>query len=53
MINRGGEFAPGIQQERGPTGGIRVVGRVGPDAGGGLCHAVDRARGDDHAEVLI
>lgn len=44
VINRGGEFAPGIQQERSPTGGIRVVGRVGPDAGGGLC---------DHAEVLI
>lgn len=53
VINRGGELAPGIQQERSPTGGIRVVGRVGPDAGGGRRHPVDRAREDDHAEVLF
>lgn len=30
VINRGGEFAPGIQREQSPTGGICMAGRVGP-----------------------
>lgn len=34
VINRGGEFSPGIQRERGSTGGARAVGRAGPGAGG-------------------
>lgn len=30
VINRGGEFAPGIQREQNPTGGICMAGRAGP-----------------------